>query len=128
MADPQDKYRSLVEKLYDRTINGKLTWQLDDWDDKLVVTKMAKYGISLTYGQNAEGEPLEIVNIMNNNGEVIDTFNDEFVAGMAPSIGNFINYWYLMRNLRDTAARQAKGVDKAIDEIIESLDEDDAPF
>jgi hypothetical protein len=81
--------------------------------------------IHLSVGRNADGEPLEKVEIRTAMGETLENFNDEFFQALRPNGSSFANYYLLMNNLREMAHRQAIGADEAIDDILAALDEGD---
>jgi hypothetical protein len=124
MTSVADKYRALVLKLYNQTINKNIEWAIDPFDRKLFV-EMSRYKIRLYSSRDADGEPFENVEILNSSDETIDFFTDGTVSGKTPGILGHSSYYELMRTLRVQAHRQASGADQALDDILDSLGEDE---
>lgn len=120
-----DKYGRLVDLLYERTQNKKIDWNAEDDGD--VNTLIAGRRIRISSSRNSEGEPLEVVNILSGDWELIESFNDENLDGTPLPSSKFLTYWQLLSDLHETAHRQGLGADQAIDDIISEL-EDDVPF
>lgn len=118
-SDIVQKYRDLVKRLYTKTNDGSLTWK-QDWDGE-VFSKIGEISVHLRETRNSEGEPLELIDIKSLNGKVIDTFSDEFLSGSPVEISGLNSYYDLMDNLHETARRNASGVDKAIDKLLDDL-------
>lgn len=119
MADSNEKYRELVDKLLERTKSGKIDWDMG-WGGK-VQCNLGLYTVQLDEGETAEGEPLEFVHLLNQGDDVIDTFSDSDLqgGGLAANV-----YWTRMKELRILAQRKAKGVDQALNSILGELDDE----
>lgn len=113
------KFRDLVKKLYAKTMSSEVSW--DQSIKNEIVAQVGDLEICLKSSKNADGEPLEIVEIREPNGRVLDSFTDEFVAGTAPTAAGFPNYYSLMVALHQTARRRALGVDVALDKLLKDL-------
>ena len=85
------------------------------------------YKVVLYSGEDAEGSPYVRVSVRDRMDDEVDSFTDSTISGANPSIDGVSTYWVLLTNLRTMAHRQAKGADKALDEILSALD-DDVPF
>lgn len=120
MTTTVEKYRLLVERLYTRTINKKLSWERDD--DETLNYFISDKTVELSYGENFEEETIIIIKIYKN-GDVIEKFDDETLKGPKPRVGGFESYWSLLANLFDTAKRQATGADDALDSLLDELDD-----
>lgn len=120
MATTQDKYRKLLEILYSKTIDGKLTWNVDEWNDPF--TRVGAKAIFLESSEGDDGQPLILLKILDPGGNVVETFNDEQVDG-TPSIGGMRSFFELMKTVRAQAIRQATGADHALDELLSELGE-----
>ncbi|MFA6114871.1 MAG: hypothetical protein WC729_12780 [Sphingomonas sp.] len=127
MSDELEKYEALVKKLYEKTISNSLTWSMDNWSNS-VVTNLPGYQIKLDFGQNDEGESLEVISIVDSNSNSIDAFNDSDLSSRKTNMDDYPTYWKLMQKLRNIATRKARGADKALDNILQALDEGDVPF
>ncbi len=122
MATTNDKYRSMVEKIYNRTINKKLSWVIDEIDGA-VGFRLGDNLIELTK-ETIDGTPFAFIKIRSKDGALIEKFSDgNLDNGNRPSAGIFDSYYQLMVELRDIALRQARGADDALDAILSELDE-----
>lgn len=128
MSDGNIKFKTLLDRIYDSTTRSNIEWKLTDKENPYCV--LGDYFVTLSAERDPEGEPLEFVSINDRNGNVVEHFNDINLSQFKPSDreSKFQNYWTLMENLRRMAVRQAKGADKAIEEILSALDEIDVPF
>jgi len=127
MSIPTQKYRALAEKLYASTSDESLRWQIDPFSDELC-TSLGRYKVIITDGEDAEGSPYVRIAIKNASGEEVDWFTDNSIGSATPSLEGVSSYWVLLRDLKTMAYRNAKGADKALDEILGQLDSDHAPF
>lgn len=121
----EHKYRTLVERLYEKTNSRSLQWSYNVDDDR-VWTSIANRTLTIMKGENDDLEPLITVEItgLNNRRE---RFDDEALQGPSPNVRGFNSYYVLMDALRDGAIRQATGADEDVDAILNDLD-DDLPF
>lgn len=115
-----NKYRDLVERLYEETIAKRLRWELDQWQVDPIV-QIGDRVITLS-SKEADETPFEVMTISRSDGTQIDSFDDELLKDLTPRISGGGNYFILMQNLRLTAMRSAKGVDDALDDILRQLD------
>lgn len=127
MSIPVQKYRSLAEKLYTSTANETLRWQISPFTEELSAS-LGRYRIILNTGEDAEGSPYVRVDIKDQSDEEVDGFTDNTVSGGSPKIEGPNTYWGLLNDLYTMAYRSAKGADKALDEILNELDNGDVPF
>lgn len=127
MSIPIQKYRTLAEKLYSSTASETLRWQIEPFTEELY-TSLGRYKIVLTAGEDAEGSPYIRVGVKSSSGEEVDWFTDTTVSGGSPNVAGPSTYWNLLNDLYTMASRAARGADKALDEILGELDNDDVPF
>lgn len=114
------KQKMLIERLYEKTLESKLSWEYEPAVDYLTV-RVSKHFIELEESTNLSGDILYNI-IIRSDGEVIDRFSDETLGNEIPDIGEYASYFEIMRDMREIALRQAKGMDRVIDEIIVGLD------
>jgi hypothetical protein len=117
--DIKMKYRALIKRLYEKTKNGEIEWEIP-WGDKVVCT-VSGFEVELSSGQSGDGEPLEFIDLKDSNGRKIDSFADTFVGGEVTGIMGAHTYYDLMREIRQMGRRKAMGVDAAIDTILKDL-------
>ncbi|MFC4593063.1 hypothetical protein [Sphingobium tyrosinilyticum] len=120
-----DKYRTLVERLLKRTLNGDLSWDYDEFENKLS-TNIAERMVYLEETKNDNGEPAIKLSIVNPTSQKAESFIDDMINGPTPNYRGFDSYWVLMKTLFDVGVRRATGADKDIDDILDTLD--DVPF
>ena len=120
MSSTSEKYKALIDKLFDQTIEKTIKWQLDSKNNPYTV--VGSFPVLLERYEDAEGTPYIRLSIFQDqNDNPIDTFNDASLANYAPGDQTYSSYWNLMNELVEIAIRQAKGADQAIDEILKSL-------
>jgi hypothetical protein len=124
MTTTNEKYKRLVDLLWEKTKRNKLVWVAEDDGDVNVI--IAERRIRIATGRNLDGEPVERLIIMSSDWDVIESFTDEALADELPP-REFGNYWRVMSEIHQLAHRQGLGADKAIDDIIAELN-DDPPF
>ena len=117
---PQDKQRLLVERLYSRTVEKKLSWV--SAAGNMVVTSTSSASICVREGVNENAEPIIIIEIFNSEGELRDRFSDDDIKGAQPA-GSFLSYYQMMRAIHATAGRQASGADKTLDDLLGDLED-----
>ncbi|WP_374944114.1 hypothetical protein [Sphingomonas sp.] len=120
--DVAKKHAALVERLYKRTNDKSLKWVLDD--SRQPKAELGDYTLTL-YDGNSRGNPVEYLTIATQYNEVIETVDDEDLSELTPKISKHDSYYPLMEELRALAFRQAVGADRALDDLLEELDDDD---
>lgn len=125
MSDAKLKYQQIVDRLYNKTMNSSINWEIGFNNDLECI--LGEYTIKLKGFRDEEGEPFEVIEIFDSDGRVVDSFNDGVLADLAPKDVGISSYYNKMNALRSQAKRHALGADKALDQILENLD-DDIPF
>lgn len=120
MSSVIQKYRDLVENLFQSTQTGKIVWAMDEYED-CPYCQINTFKILISSSQDAEGEPIVIIRIVDKEDNEIDSFNDNFLRDESPSIEGFSGYWSLMETLHNMARRKASGADEALDNILSFL-------
>lgn len=119
-----DKIVKLVEKLHERTINGKVQWEKLIFEEGIYQAIFPGYTIRISQIDRG-GLPFIVIQIYNEDGELVEEVDDSDVAKEHPV---FVAY-ELMSDLLENARRIAMGSDKAIDKILSALgNDDDIPF
>jgi hypothetical protein len=126
MSLPVDKYRSLCIKLYNSTNDKTLSWQINPFTGD-VFTELGSHRVVISSGDDAEGSPFIRISLTDGSGDTVDSFVDTTVSGGATGIPGMGSFWTLLSSLANMAYRQAKGADKALDDILDALD-DNVPF
>lgn len=118
-----EKFARMIVLLNEKTNDKKIKWMhSDQWG---TYADIGGRTILLDTGRNSNGEPLEVVRIVNG-ADTIDSANDESLPHALLPVG--AESWFqLLGALRAKAYRQAIGADEAIDDILSALD-DDVPF
>jgi hypothetical protein len=103
------KINNLVVRLNEQTANGKVDWEVTASSERYLTTS-ASYSIIIS-----EEEPDYFLTIMDKYDDLIERVSDN-------DLKEFNNDAYeLMRTLYISARRNARGVDKAIDDILNVL-------
>lgn len=121
MTTVTEKYRALVNRLYDKTVDKGINWTQESGGPG-VVGQFGSFSIRLVSVRTSNNNPLEVVEVFNSEGSKVDRFNDETIGGEGTRYPSLPYYYDLMKELRKTAQRQASGADSAIDDILKELD------
>lgn len=125
MSSVADKYGQLVERLYKRTIDGRVSWEYEPTIPFLYTT-VADREIEIDNGENENQEPVISI-IVRSGKDQLEKFSDETLSNRIPNIKGFNSYYQLLVALQEAAKRQAVGADKSLDAILDELD-DEIPF
>lgn len=111
------KEKKLVDNLVEKTLSGKISWSDSPFGDE-PWTMIGDHRVSLEEGRSANGSTLIYVVIRDNEHREIDRFHDENLdqTNQSPI------YFKILKDLYLTSNRQAKGADKAIDDILKGMD------
>jgi hypothetical protein len=123
-ASTKEKYQSIVNLLYVKTMSKDIEWKPDILDEDTVTCSIGKNSVELTSSRKNDGTPIVIVTVRDSNGREADSFDDENLHGMDTPYQRFEDYWQLMTDLIDTARRQTKGADIVLDDIIKNLEDE----
>lgn len=130
-----DKVSELFIRLEAATRSGKVDWQKSNESGEFVAS-FPNYSVVVgteTYMDDNTGEPDRIykLTILDQMGDVVEVI----YPGTLASLGLY-EPWQQLRELHESARRKAMGVERALDEILESLPDvkpakaldDDVPF
>lgn len=117
-----EKIARLVRALSKKTADGKIEWK-STVDDGVFQVSFPNYSVQVstrpTRDERAEGQDV-VVSIRNEEGELI-----EQVADIDFDNTNLPGAFRTMTNLYNSARRQALGVEKALDELLGEIGEED---
>jgi len=122
----------LVVRLLENTRKQKVRWQ-ETVKDNIFEVSLPEYSLQISKGEyfdDSKGaEPIELytVQIYNEEGKLIDEFNDEQIT-LEPHPELNINAFVAMQEIYERARGFVLGSDRAISEIIEFLESDELPF
>lgn len=105
------KIVNLINALVERTEDREISWEATAWNNKFMCL-LSGYSVGIT--QDEEFTTLTIEDAL---GEIIEQIRDNDLHGP------YIQAAFKLRSLFVSARRNAKGADKAIDEIINSLNQ-----
>lgn len=120
MTDTTEKYRALINALYDRTQLKKIKWMWDS-GEQCVWSRLGGHIVSLKTSSNSDFEPLCTLSIESRENEYLEGFNDENLGPVKPSNASFATWYQMMESLYNIAKRQATGADEALDNILQAL-------
>lgn len=131
MANSKDSLRSLVEGLYNATMTGRIKWQPVSKSSSYL-TSLRSSAIEIADDMNNNGEPVIVVNVYDQLGNIVDSFNDDYLHGYKPHNLSYDSYYTVMKNLQEMARRNATGADRIIQSILTEIGapsvDDDIPF
>lgn len=106
------KINDLVVRLSEKTISKQVDWEVTASPDKYLTTS-SNYSIIISEeGEQGDDYFLTITDELD---ELIDRVGDPELTEVNE------NAYHIMQNMFVSARRNARGVDKAIDDILESL-------
>lgn len=124
-----DKLAILVRKLHQRTIEGRLEWEVTATSG-VYQTSFANYSINISKQQSQERyapEDAEDVrlSILNDEGAELESFLDVDLpdSEFEDSVGQSARAYRIMSETYDSARRYALGSEQAIDEILLDLED-----
>lgn len=123
MSNLKKRYCSLVDRLHAKTVAGELAWEIDLASN--LWCEFGEYKVFLDSYRDADGEPIETIEIKDQFNALIDSFSDATLSGMLTEQGSeFLTYYSKMNDLREQARRLAMGADDALASILKDLGED----
>lgn len=123
----KQKYKRLVERLYEKTRDKGISWSQDLVEESVVNTVIGNRTLEVSGARNARAEPIVRVTLRDAEGRVLDVFDDDDLKDFETPYVGFDNYWKLMSELHQLAVRQTTGADDALDDLLQALDKDE-PF
>ena len=117
------KLASLAHKLYQRTIDGKIGWELTTMNG-VYQASFADYSIQISQVTSRGGGAEDIkVSIVDGEGTEIESFLDaELSEEWLFEMGVPKSSYEIMKDTYDTARRLALGSEKAVNDILSELD------
>jgi hypothetical protein len=106
-----DKYAQIVDRLIYKTNQREIEWKEGVYPGAFQVS-FPNYSLTLIPREGQDDTTDYIIGIIDSDGHTIDTFSDVDLGG---------DYYAKMAELYQNARRQALGVDKALDEILDEL-------
>lgn len=111
------KEKKLVDSLITKTDQGKIAWSENPVDGSPIV-KIGTHIVMLEEGRSSNGASLISVIVIDENGKELDRFNDEDLDRNTRTSDYFVH----MTALYNRASKQARGAEKAIDDILKNID------
>lgn len=127
MSEVLQKYARFVDLLLEKTKLGKIPWTYDSprdtislWNDNVLCT--------LSKGSDENFEDTYSLALINKSGDYLESFTDGTLSNIKVEFGQD-NYYVRMKDLYDVAMRQSTGADKALDDFMSAVENDDLiPF
>ena len=123
------KLAVLTYNLHIRTEDGTINWE-ETAIDGVYQASLANYTvtISLQESRTAEGNDVKI-SIINNEGSEVESFLDiDLEEGWFQQIDVYEAPYNIMNNIYEVARRTALGSEKAINDILSELSDEEVPF
>lgn len=117
------KIVTLIERLSEKTTEGTVKWEESLFANSIYETQVGKHNIFVRERHEEEmSDPDYFLGFYNSAHEEIDSFSDRDLRDVMSSS------YKIMRELYRAAKRQALGVNKMVDDVLNELDDDDIPF
>lgn len=126
MSYANEKFRQMVELLFDATVAGSLDWQIGEGNNPYI--NLGDNMVLIRLGQNINGEDLYIYDIYNQDGKLSERFDDEQLNGAREPKIQLQNWFTLSRSIFELANRKAKNSDIVVDSILDELNRKIFPF
>ncbi len=123
------KLAVLTYNLHIKTEDGTINWE-ETAIDGVYQASLANYTvtISLQESRTAEGNDVKI-SIINNEGSEVESFLDiDLEEGWFQQIDVYEAPYNIMNNIYEVARRTALGSEKAINDILSELSDEEVPF
>lgn len=112
-----DKRFQLVQRVLEQSRAGKVDWEETANSNEFIVTRG---NLSILISEKWQNDnSLIVITILNDDGDVIESFNDE-------EWGSDGDVYELFRDLYNIARRYAMGTEQALDQLLAEFD--DVPF
>lgn len=117
-----EKFFHFLDALHKKTLSNKVTWESTNVDN-IYQVDFSKYSVQVSFVEHGFDEHNFCITIYNNEGNVMESFDDEELtnAGKPES-------YKVLKEIYETARRQALGTEQALDELLNALQDDDIPF
>lgn len=133
MSSEKKKFAKLVRGLSKKTHAGTLNWT-ESPDENEFVCSVGSSSIALEHiprNQTGTADELFVVSVYNEDGVLMDKFNDEEIVGEYGNVYEDTSY-EAMKDIYNTARRRALGAEQLLDSILDEfkdeLAEDEIPF
>lgn len=123
-----DQHAILIKKLLDKSRVRELAWKEGIYTNSFQISfRNNAVLVQPIKGRHPANTDYEFM-LLNDQGEVVDSFTDEDLKNVFPNGPAFGESWYAVcKEIYDLARRRALGADKVMEEILTELD-DDLPF
>ncbi|TFV37155.1 hypothetical protein E4K66_20885 [Bradyrhizobium frederickii] len=121
------KPKRLIKALFEKTQQGAIDWQESLAPDAFQVSFKDHTVQIARHDGPTEGSPVLVLSVLNEEGVMVDRFNDEELDH-EDGTGQRLTWFKTMNELHNLALRHARGADKALNAILEELEDDDLPF
>jgi RecA-family ATPase len=114
MGREYGKIGLIIKKLYDKTMRGEIQWEKTNEGD-VFQKSFSSYSVRLSFYDSTAGITYYRVSVFDANGELLEQVTDSQLGE------EFENAYDTLSMLYVTARRQAMGVEKALDDILQLL-------
>src|SRR5688500_18376387 len=119
-----EKYATLFKRLREQTAQGKVTWEPSNKKGYFTAS-VPEYSVLLSLSLRDDADvPDVVMHLADAAGNIIDSVRD---IQLKEHFDNETAFYRDIMDLYETAKRQANGIDKALDSILEQLDNNDIP-
>ena len=122
------KHLALVSMLRDQTRKGLLDWKEHPQDGAFQLS-FPQHSLVVSAARGEFDMPDYYIRVLNDEGTVVDSFSDvELWQSMSDAEKAASSVAGDMQEIYESARRTALGAEKAVDEILEYLKNNDLPF
>ena len=114
------KIGTIIQSLHEKTISGAITWEETEVDGTYQVS-FPNYSVRI-FSIKSSTDNDYFIQIINEFGKVLDEVSDIDLKDIID------NPYKLMKEIHNSARRQALGVEDALDAILSNLDDLGIPF
>lgn len=126
MNEIRSKYAMFIDLLLQKTKESKITWKYDSDRDEISVWHN-KTLLTVKKSLDENFEDSYSVSLFNDKGDYLEGFNEDLIMGIPTDVGSD-NYFIRLHNLFELAKRQATGADRALDDLIAAIKNDELQF
>nr|CDQ33966.1 hypothetical protein BN993_03417 [Virgibacillus halodenitrificans] len=114
-----EKVWLLIQKLFDKTSRGEVAWK--ETESKLdYQVSFSSYSVRIGEREsNIQNNVDYVIFIINEEGDIVEAVNDVVLND-----NGYGDAYAVMGRLFSSARRKARGVDKALDDLLGELDDD----
>ena len=118
-----EKQYKLADAIIEKTAEDKIEWK-ETFDESAFEASLKEYTIKISMDVDFNSDVNYLISILNKDGKLIEVFSDEDLDKNGKH-----DYYCALRDAYELIRRKTKGIEKALDDILDELKSDDEiPF